>query len=293
MEKCRFDVVILIGQGIIARGIVQALDALKEEKEFALKCIVHENMDGNLLGVECRNRGISVEFIEDKARVTEYLLECSEERKTLIISAFNNYWFPKKIVGRVGVEIINYHNSFLPQYQGGNAITWAIFNEERSTGATWHYVTSKVDDGDIIWQRRFDIKADAKAYEVSRISMKIAYEGFTEFIRELLSCRIAGKKQIHSDGKRDLYYFKDLPMNGIFTAEQPVETVYRLLRSMDYGKGSSWAVPRMMASDGTITEVKAYRFVKANHGDGMADGKSVICMRYDDEKRLKIVLEDA
>lgn len=289
MEKCRFDTIILIGQGTIARQVVQSLDALRDENEFILKCIIHEDKENNPLGAECRARGVSVECIEDKEMVTDYLLECTNGTRALIISAFNNYWFPKKIVELDTAEIINYHNSFLPQYQGGNAITWAIFNEEQSTGATWHYVTSKADNGDIIWQRRFDIKKDSKAYEVSRTSMKIAYEGFSEFIPELLSRHIKGKKQIHPDGIRDMHFFKDLPMNGVFTADQPVETIYRLLRSMDYGKWNNWISLKMKTPDGKVTDVKAYRLVK--HTADMLTEKGIIYLRYNDESHLKIVLE--
>lgn len=292
MKKCRFDTLVLIGQGTIVRQIVQCLDSLRDEKKFTLKCVIHEDIENNPLGAECRNRGISVVYLANKEMLTDYLLECTKENNTLIISAFNNYWFPKKVVELDAVEIINYHNSFLPQYQGGNAITWAIFNEEQSTGATWHYVTSKADNGDIIWQRRFDIKKDAKAYEVSRSSMKIAYEGFRDFIPELLSHHIKGKKQIHPDGIRDMHYFKDLPMDGIFTADHPVETVYRLLRAMDYGKGNNWPSAKMKTADGEVRNVKAYRLVKHDVGKDVLTEKGIFYMRYNDGTDLKIVLED-
>lgn len=293
MRKCRFDALALIGQGSIARQAVQCLDALRNEIELTLKCIIHEDIENNPLRAECRNRGISVECIADKELLTDYLSKYASGSNILIISAFNNYWFPKKIIELDTVEIINYHNSFLPQYQGGNAITWAIFNEEQTTGATWHYVTSKADNGDIIWQRRFDIKKDAKAYEVSRSSMKIAYEGFRDFIPELLSHHIKGKRQIHPDGIRDMHYFKDLPMDGIFTADHPVKTVYRLLRAMDYGKGNNWPSAKMKTADGEVRDVKAYRLVKHDTSKDVLTEKGLFYMRYNDEMDLKVVLEDA
>lgn len=292
MGKCRFDTVILIGQGAIARQIVRHIDTLRNEIGFALKCVIHEDIRDNPLRAECRSRDIPVECLAEKGLLTDYLLECTDGNNTLIISAFNNYLFPPKIIERDAVEIINYHNSFLPQYQGGNAITWAIFNEEKTTGATWHYVTSKVDSGDIIWQRRFDIKNNSKAYEVSRISMKIAYEGFCEFIPELLSRHIEGGKQIYPDGVRDMHYFKDLPMGGMFTADQPVGTIYRLLRAMDYGKGNSWPSAKMETANGKVKAVKAYRLVKHDAGKDMLTEGGTFYMRYDDETYLKIVLED-
>ena len=61
--------------------------------------------------------------------------------------------FIKKFQG----EIINIHPSLLPKYKGLNTHIRAIKNKEKFAGCTVHYVTSKLDSGKIILQKRVKI----------------------------------------------------------------------------------------------------------------------------------------
>ena len=144
MEKCRFERVILIGQGVIGRNLVKYISSLKEIYSYEFNCVIHENIEQNLMLNECVISGVDYICIEDKRKLTDFFMKL-KGKKVLVISGFNNYLFPSSITTIDSFTIINYHNAYLPRYQGGNAITWAIFNEEKYTGSTWHYVTNKTD----------------------------------------------------------------------------------------------------------------------------------------------------
>ena len=47
--------------------------------------------------------------------------------------------------------------SLLPQYRGKCPINWVLVNGEKETGVTLHYLTSNLDDGDIIYQEKIEI----------------------------------------------------------------------------------------------------------------------------------------
>jgi len=54
-------------------------------------------------------------------------------------------------------KIINIHPSYLPKYKGLNTSLRAIENKERFSGCTVHYVSSKLDSGKIILQKKIQI----------------------------------------------------------------------------------------------------------------------------------------
>ena len=55
-------------------------------------------------------------------------------------------------------KIINIHPSLLPKYKGLNTHKRALKNKEKYSGCTVHYVTSKLDSGKLILQKRVKIK---------------------------------------------------------------------------------------------------------------------------------------
>ena len=72
--------------------------------------------------------------------------------------------FIKKFKGK----IINIHPSLLPKYKGLNTHERAINNNEKFSGCTVHYVTSKLDAGKIILQKKVKIskKDNQKSIEL-------------------------------------------------------------------------------------------------------------------------------
>ena len=76
----------------------------------------------------------------------------------LLISVSYDQIFKKKIIESFDLGIINCHCGALPYYRGRSPINWAIINGEKSFGVTVHYVNEKIDQGDIIVQKKYPIK---------------------------------------------------------------------------------------------------------------------------------------
>ena len=47
---------------------------------------------------------------------------------------------------------MNLHPSLLPKYKGSKSSVWALLNNEKQTGISFHLMTSDVDNGNIILQ---------------------------------------------------------------------------------------------------------------------------------------------
>ena len=63
----------------------------------------------------------------------------------------------KDFIKRFNGKIINIHPSLLPKYKGLNTNIKAIINKDKFAGCTVHYVTTKLDSGKIILQKKIKI----------------------------------------------------------------------------------------------------------------------------------------
>jgi len=58
---------------------------------------------------------------------------------------------------------INLHASLLPQYRGAAPINWAIINGEKETGVTTFYINDRIDEGQILLQKKTMINNEEDA----------------------------------------------------------------------------------------------------------------------------------
>ena len=61
---------------------------------------------------------------------------------------------------------INLHTSFLPEYRGAGPINWVLINGEKNTGVTSFFINDKIDQGDIILQKKISIDKNMTAAQL-------------------------------------------------------------------------------------------------------------------------------
>lgn len=254
----RFHRVVVIGCGKIAGTALKYVAGLREAYGFALSYIQHEIQEMTPVHRICAELGIENFSIPEKKCMTEMLMAIQEP--ALIISAGNHYIFPKKVLEKSNITIINFHNALLPKYPGRNAPSWAIYSGEKESGATWHMVTEGVDSGGIIWQGSCEITQDMKAYELVAKIMELAQQGLESFLEKLLVTDVEVQPQIQNP-ERVMYYSKDVPAEGMVHVNDEVEYVYRTLRAMDYGKMGPFPPLVLQLEDGSMVEVLRYKKV--------------------------------
>ena len=182
-----FTEILLVGSGTIA------CDCLNEIVKYVNGSDIHVmEMEGSSLSFlkkQCKKN--NVEYISClRQNILEHFMRYTNNGEVLIISANNEYIFPAELVKLENVTIINFHYSLLPVYRGVNIPTWVIYNEEKYTGVTWHYVTDQIDHGKIIAQKEIEITESTTAFDIVRKGMKIGIALFSDFVEELLK----GKK---------------------------------------------------------------------------------------------------
>jgi folate-dependent phosphoribosylglycinamide formyltransferase PurN len=75
---------------------------------------------------------------------------------------------------------INIHQGLAPYYRGGPSVFWELFNDENEVGVTVHFVAAKVDTGDLVLQKKFQLQYDFDKYQLD-------YERFLEDFRTSLN----------------------------------------------------------------------------------------------------------
>ena len=93
----------------------------------------------------------------------------------------------KNFIKNFDGKILNIHPSLLPKFKGLNTHKRAIKNKENFSGCTVHYVTSKLDSGKIILQKKIRIKKNDTAYSLQKRILKEEYKIYPKAISKILN----------------------------------------------------------------------------------------------------------
>ena len=78
----------------------------------------------------------------------------------------------KNFIKNFGYKIVNIHPSLLPKFKGLNTHMRALKSNERFTGCTVHYVSPKLDAGQIILQKKVLIKKNDNVESLKKKVLK-------------------------------------------------------------------------------------------------------------------------
>lgn len=280
--KCRFEKIFIIGSGKIAFSVLKYVISLEAIWGFEVIYMQHEEERFSMISKLCEDNGISMFHSPGEEDITSYFERITQ--KSLIVSAGNYYLFPKRIVEKCNLTIINFHYALLPRYKGRNAPSWAIYNGEKESGATWHYVTSDIDAGNIIWQGKCCITEDMKAYQLIKTIMELAQDGIEQFLPLLLEREIIGYRQ-EATGEKVLKS-KDIPGDGRFELTASGKSIYRLLRSLDFGGMKLLGSVETTLWNGAVVEIVKYKRVSHEKISIEMGYSNRIVIDYDNESKL-------
>ncbi|MDO5111463.1 MAG: formyltransferase family protein [Clostridia bacterium] len=226
-----YEKIVVIGTATIGADCVRILS---EEKKLAplITYIAYRPFPLFAGAATAQKYGVEYFACEDKNALTAWF--CAVDVPTLIISAGNRYLFPREIVAKDNLRIVNYHDALLPAYPGQNAPTWAIFNGEDHIGVTWHAVDAGIDTGALYKQAVIPIGEHTTALMLVREAMKAGLACFEEILEPLLNGTLTGVPQQRIENRR-VYRLAEVPDEGVLHIENELRYSYRFLRSIDYG----------------------------------------------------------
>lgn len=88
----------------------------------------------------------------------------------------------KNFIKEFGKKIINIHPSLLPKFKGLNTFSRILKSKEKKTGCTVHYVNEKLDGGNIIAQKSFQIISSDNEITLRKKTQELEYRVFPEAV---------------------------------------------------------------------------------------------------------------
>ena len=93
----------------------------------------------------------------------------------------------KNFIQKFNGNIVNIHPSLLPKYKGLNTYKKAIKNKDKYAGCTVHFVTSKVDSGRIIMQKKVILSKNETIFSLKKKVQKKEYEIYPKALKKILT----------------------------------------------------------------------------------------------------------
>tara|TARA_A100000164_G_C21887407_1_gene763497 strand:+ start:501 stop:1076 length:576 start_codon:yes stop_codon:yes gene_type:complete len=115
------------------------------------------------------------------------LLFLKKNKITLICLAGFMKILSKNFIKKFQGKIINIHPSLLPKYKGLNTHIRALKRSEKFAGCTVHYVTSKLDSGKIILQKKVKISEKDNHISLARKVLKKEHLIYPAAIMKILT----------------------------------------------------------------------------------------------------------
>lgn len=116
-----------------------------------------------------------------------------------------------QILGKELIDIpkygfINLHPSLLPRYRGPNPLGHILLNGEKISGITWHQMTTKIDQGDILAQETFPVELHYTLKDLETKSITLAIKTMGTLLEDI------EKKLVHPNpqNEADATYFHRL-----------------------------------------------------------------------------------
>lgn len=97
--------------------------------------------------------------------------------------------------------IINVHGSLLPDYRGCLPSFWYLYNGETRGGATVHYMSGKLDDGDIIEQEQTDISDCRSMFRLIRRTKELGGELMVKAVEAIRSGTVKARPNRAEEGR--------------------------------------------------------------------------------------------
>jgi amino acid adenylation domain-containing protein len=173
----------------------------------------------------------------------------NSESYDYLFSIINLSILPAEIIRSPQRGAINFHDGPLPKYAGINATSWAIMNQEKTYGITWHKINTEVDKGDILKQVFFEIAKDETTLSLNARCFEKGLSSFGELVDEIAN----GTTKPIEQKFFDRTYFprtKRPDRAAIINWDAGAEEISALARALDFGRyANSLGLPKVKVGD--------------------------------------------
>ena len=124
----------------------------------------------------------------------DYIQHVRELRPDLIISYSAPQIIKPELLSVPKYGVINVHGALLPDYRGLLPSFWYLYMDEKTGGATVHYMSAKIDDGDIIEQGSVDISDCKSMFRLMQKTKTVGGDLMVKAIRDIEAGTVSARK---------------------------------------------------------------------------------------------------
>jgi amino acid adenylation domain-containing protein len=129
---------------------------------------------------------------------------------------------------------INYHDALLPDYAGMYATFWALYNQEKNHGITWHIMHPEIDSGPILLQKTVAIEPNDTTLSLNLKCFELAIEGFQVLIHQLENNAFQPTSQ-NTTKRRYNSLYKRPPHFSVISFNQSAHSILTQWQSFNWG----------------------------------------------------------
>ena len=263
-----FEKVYVVGSGSICINIIKSL-INKNIKPIAL---VYREHKLSSLSIFLAAGKIAYEVFSDKESISRYLEGIKD--RALVISANNVFLFPKSVVSKNNLKIVNFHNALLPAHRGMNAPTWVIYEQDKIAGITWHLVNENIDDGDIIIQKSIVLDNRETAMNLIKKLMNLAFDAYKQIENDLLDWSVKATPMPKVDVYQ-IHYSKDVPNDGKLDLSWSLSKMSAFLRALDWRCVEQFVKPVVEINNKQLI-IEKYKIMKDEQIDLLTNAGVVV-----------------
>lgn len=188
---------------------------------------------------------------------------------------------PPEVLARPSRGAVNFHDGPLPRHAGLNAPVWALMAGNAQHGVTWHLITERVDQGDILARAEFDITNDDTALTLNAKCFAAGVDSFAQVLDMLERGQLT--RQPQDKTARSVHLRNDRPPHdGLLDFTRPAPELERMVRALDHGPYWNPLSAAKLRLGAQLACIGTARLVSGQGQAGQvldvdADGVSVAC----------------
>lgn len=157
------------------------------------------------------------------AEIKKTLLECD----IAVVGGFPLI-FRHDLIKLPKLGIVNCHAGMLPKYRGGSPLNWQIINNEKFFGITTLKMNPKIDEGDIIKEKKFLLK---KKYTINNLH-EIVNQEFPKIVYKSI-LHLKNKKKLKKQKKINSYFPQRTKKDSLlFFKKKNLEQIKNFVRAL-------------------------------------------------------------
>ena len=149
--------VFISGNGSNFKSLI--INSLKKKSKYEVKLVISNKTSAKGLKYarKFKIKKKIINYLNKKDAEKTILVELKKNKIDLVCLAGFMKILSNNLIKKLKCQIVNIHPSLLPKYKGLNTHQRALNNKEKYSGCTVHYVSSKLDSGKIILQKKVKI----------------------------------------------------------------------------------------------------------------------------------------